>query len=424
MTEAIPTLPNLSRIRRSEPRQLRKKIKELALDSDIYYALETPNRDLLSQAIAKLEEAFETASAANLGRKDIRVLIRGFGELEEGHYRRAVAHFACRMRVGWRYLWLLWQQGGHDDRERGRIVEALTSELLGKRKASRRFRELRFPKWLPTERSALVETLGSPGESVKRYVEDEAIGLPQVDRETSLSLLSPLGHEVLCELIRKGSDDWWTVTEDVDELAWAADQDLDVKQLFAERSLRTVGQGATCPADLPDSHLLLNWVEKNLGDPLRNPGRWTRVSPRAIEIYEWFFSLRAFHEILREFDFHAEKERASFWKTFERKLTDARYVEGTSTPICLMVFGRVLVVEFGHTGNACYLYEAPPPEIRLRSLESPTRPYPGWFKDTNLLDLGQMRLVFHTRLVHRENWQPNFRRELARRYGLTPGRSR
>lgn len=417
------------------PRYLRQAERWVSRQASGTGPLDERSRRSLSQALKKLERQFRR-QRVTWRRSEIEVLARGILEsdaerqrpelevLRKPEARVEIVRIAARAGVRWRILWMLWERlTGNGSTLDGAVTEQLCEALADGVSAARKRESIL--EWLPHQRPRLRRALDGPESLARAFCEQREIPLYEAWRPLEVSPGFGRGLGIYAHIVRKGSEDWWRCHDERQLRAWASGVPLDLQQRVVQRSLEERGRSAQRPGDLPceDADLeMVRWVRQLLGDPLESPGHWSGVSDRAREIYEWYNVRDQFGKILRQFRLDADdRERADFWASYLRALVDARLVEGSpaDTPICLMAFDDLLVVEFGKVGNACYLYDRPRTFLRSYDLHEPAKP--GDFKRLHRqLAIGEERIHNRGRLPHHPSpgWEDGFEVKLEKRHGV------
>lgn len=98
---------------------------------------------------------------------------------------------------------------------------------------------------------------------------------------------------------------------------------------------------------------LMVFILKSLGIPNETNTNWNGISETAKEKFRnWFY--RSELEKFFRLDPATGKERFEFWKKYVNNIKNLKVEENEL--ILIMDFGRYIVVEFGKTGNAAYIY--------------------------------------------------------------------
>lgn len=352
----------------------------------------------------------------SVGRDIAKALIELAPSLSTGLDRTVCVELVLRAEsIGWRRLWELWQSIGW---EHEALCQRLGLRIDQRAAISPRFRE-RLPSWVIRELGSLPRALSSAQQLVLQHAVVAGASPQDFALKTGLGIDGGLGQLVLRNLIANGPDAWWRAQDQPALKAWASQRAAPLLGAVVERSLMAAAGQARAPAEIPmtpETRLLQQWVLNTMHDPLSNPGRWTYVSQRAREIFEWMLLADTFARILAQFRKGANDDRADFWEKYQGSLLDALYYEASTSPVCMMVFRDLLVVEFGATGNACYFYQAPPRGTYLRQVPLPRRADPRYFKDQHRLELGNLSLRFETKMIHKARiWAGEFADFLGRR---------
>lgn len=183
---------------------------------------------------------------------------------------------------------------------------------------------------------------------------------------------------------------------------------------------------------------LLDLVRRDdrLGDPRlpANAGHWAGMGPTRARVVAWFsqFDITFFfdHVLPRGSDPHGRK---AFWLEYVGQLRDSRPllcfrdssrlrrslrkdeipefadIEPDITSAFLLDFGKVLVVEFAQTGNACFIYGTAGRRDVVPEFRQPK------------FNLNKLKQPGHAaqRIVHRPGWRGEASDSLAR-YGIRP----
>jgi hypothetical protein len=332
----------------------------------------------------------------------------------QGPERAAAIELLESTPMTWRKLWHLYE---HVGLEHQGVCHALARRLAERAAQSPKFRDERMPQWLPKSgHDAMSAALAAPAKYARMVCEHADVALENALQTLQLSPTLPVGQATLLELIRSGSEEWWQRQSETRVLAWGQERPVEIQRVLCDRLLCTHGQGAVSAADVRENRPLAAFVDRALGDPLEHPGVWAPISERARQVYEWLLLKDELAKIFEEFRRNAEAERALFWEGYLRHFRDARYHKCSDTAVCMMVIGNELFIEFGKTGNACYVYVAP--QRPLRSASFRRKHTAGAFKTTLGLELGQERLRYATKMNHNSRWRKNF----ADYIGVVPSR--
>lgn len=218
----------------------------------------------------------------------------------------------------------------------------------------------------------------------------------------------------LVDLIEVGSERWWRAHDAGWLRTWATEAEPGLRVAVADRMLRSFAGSARGPQYLPrgdEAVVLQKWLRGLFGDPRQQPGKWEDFSERARTVAVWLIVRRQFDQILATFQRNSAPERVAFWSQYLPALRDARFYEAKDGPVCLMLLGDLLVVEFGRVGNACYLYSAPQSETPggIVGTRIPRDLRCDDFKQVQTgLRLGRTRFPFVDKLDHRGFWQGRY----------------
>ena len=299
----------------------------------------------------------------------------------------------------WRQAWTLWQLAGPDSRQKlARVLSKLLPIQTSRRHGP--------PAWLPREEGRLSQVLAEPIPAALQGIKGKL--LFSACSELQLMPQGPIPEEILLGLVRKGTNSWWLQHESEELLAWGDKQVLPIRAAIVERILlASIGRKLSAE-QLLDYRPLLRVVDRWLGDPDEQSGRWINVSREAVSAYEDLLVRDQLARILEAFRTSAsETDRATFWAGKEKQITDARFYEANDMAVCMLVIRGALFIEFGNQANACYVYSSP--KSRLRQWYLPIDLRAGDFKDTLMLDLeGTEEVSFIKRLMHRAPWQMRF----------------
>jgi hypothetical protein len=308
-------------------------------------------------------------------------------------------------------LWALWELG---EPTLGVVAQQLATVVRERAKSPRLARHL--PEWAIDPRFDFMRPM--PG--LVTWVERARLSLVQLDFDrVRLKLGTGLGAALLVELIRTSSDAWWSRQDPQQVRFWGAGRSLEVRGVIAERQLVMLGLGATSVAEVPrseEARALKTWVLQQIGDPGQRPGAWRTLSPRAAEVFEWLLLWDELALIFEEFARNAEDARAVFWRDYLPYVRDARFYRAYDTAVCMLAFERLLIIEFGTTGNATYIYERP--QVNLRRMKLPPNRMAGHFKRWQGINFEGIQCGYHMKLNHTSNWQTNFQLRLEE-LGLT-----
>lgn len=304
-----------------------------------------------------------------------------------------------------RALWSLWQL---DEPSLGVVADRI-DEIVGEHRAVERLAR-RLPRWA---RDAHFD-FASPIRGIVSWIEQSELTLTDLTPQVlHLNLGVGLGARLLTTLVRTANGRWWERHVPEDVRSWASARAVAIRIAVAERQLIELGRGANSVADVPrteEATRVKTWVLRELGEPEQRPGAWRDVEPRAIQIFEWMLLWDQLALIFDEFAKSAEDDRASFWRGYLPYVRDARFYQAYDTAVCMLAFDKVLVVEFGNTGNATYLYGRP--RISLRRVPLPHGRSAGHFKMANGLNFAGIQSEYLGRMSHVGSWQHSFRRKL------------
>lgn len=276
-----------------------------------------------------------------------------------------------------------------------------------------------WPRWLGSS-DAVVR----PEPELARWIAAEGIPFHALSSfRIGVVLSVGVGEAAVRELVKTGPAPWWALSSSIEARSVADRLGSALQVAVADRQLRELAGDAGNPADLPpksdESTALTQWCRQTFGEPSDSPGVWRSFSARGREVMDWLLLRDEFGRILEEFRKHAEQERAIFWAGYLKELRDARYYRtGAGVAVCMMVFRSCMVIEFGTTGNAAYVYEKP--KVGLRSSAFGRGLEAGDFKDKGALSLGGMSVEFIEKWVHTGGWERTFYRHLQRR-GIVRG---
>lgn len=233
------------------------------------------------------------------------------------------------------------------------------------------------------------------------------------------------GRDLVFGMLNDSAQAWWQRPGWYVLRRWASESlTPGLHERLVDLALTWFAGPAASPGGLPDTDdadLMLLWATEVLGDPLERPGAWAERSERGREVYEWLRIRREFGKILAEFRSDAEDQRADFWEGYLPVLKDARLYRASNTSVCMMVIHDRLFIEFGHTGNATYVYSshAALPWLRTLKLPRPRASNADWFKRTYGLSLPvqtgrKVVLDYVQKLSHISGWQSRFRNVIGR----------
>ena len=325
---------------------------------------------------------------------------------------------------------MLWETA--DERYRGSVIPPLARALHGRVEASPGARGF-LPPWLDiSSLNRIEDSLSAASETITRWVIRKEFALHNIPGRIKCSVEAGPGLAALMNVIREGPESWWVRQRPQAVREWVRNRGLTVTQAVIDRQLRTFGKDANSPADLrdtPESRELVAFCLENLGDPVQRPGQWTEMSPRGKAIFNWLLVRDEFGKIISSFENSADDiRRARFWKKSLSSLLDARYVVATNgVAVCCMLIRMTatkayLFVEFGTTGNACYVYERPDWTASLRALVPATMSYSvGEFKNRDSSRGGYYLFdASIARWSHTGSWEDRFSdkmRKLKRGWG-------
>ena len=408
------------------PVKLLRVCRQLKLDGETPVRLEASDEDLAA-ARALLDSYLATKSGRRQSRRsptrgEARGLVELLAALDERKHRRAAVRLLLKAgSLSWRRFWAVWEDTALEFPE---IGAELGQRILKFTKNGTR-RLDRLPEWLPKRRDLLLSALHDPSDYAKRYVEKASVPIRELYSALQISLASRTGVEVVFHILDQASSKWWSQVDDHEVRDWASGTKLEFRAVVANRQLLEFAGNASGPNNLPvgkESEALKRWILKELDDPAIRPANWERVSDDAAQVFEWLLVRGELAKILREFEKHAEDDRAAFWSCYFDGVRDALFVQARESSVCLMVVGDLLVVEFGRTGNACYFYEAPKSPLRL--LEFDTKPSVSDFKGRWGLVLGGDDLTFHLKRSHNASWQYDFVYQLAQVFSVDSSAAR
>lgn len=406
-------IPIMQVIRRVEPIRLHCKAKELESRFGVAKTEAVANRKEIEEARRLIDRVAGGAPPGRIDRKVANAVVQVFSELRSTPQQSAAIELITkRATVSWRRLWHVWQLC--DPKDRQQVADVLAERLAPRCEKSKRF-AARLPAWLPKSQSRMKDALVEPRMLVRADCETRGITLDEFQKEIHVPVSCDLGATTIAYLIRRANSTWWECQNSTGILDWAKNRPPVIREALSERLLVEHGKGVLHPQDLPKAPELLSWVNGNLGDPYQFPGRWENNSSRAKEVYDWLCLADQLEKILSEFRKHAEDQRYSFWAKYRDYIRDARYYEARDTAVCLMVIGNSLVIEFGKTGNACFVYRKP--DNPLRSLKIGADKLADAFKVQEVgktIRLGKERLSLRDpKLTHRGAWQERFRDKMA-----------
>ncbi|MEE9382286.1 MAG: hypothetical protein V3V08_02595 [Nannocystaceae bacterium] len=246
------------------------------------------------------------------------------------------------------------------------------------------------------------------------FVEERAILLPRVAAETHLECSSSRAMaDAITRLLEHSGNAWWTQHDVALARSWATSHGkLAHRGLVAQRQLLDAGRRESEGSDSQkrsDEDALVTWVTEVVGDPAIRPAAWRDLSDEARRVFERLVVRREFFRILERFTALADRDRVAYWKRWERELADAR-LEELDVAVCMFLIGGLLIVEFGRSGNACYVYRAPPelPPLRTLSLNGLRASRDFKRTDRRPLLIAGHTLTYVDRLRHQSGWHGRF----------------
>lgn len=401
--------PSLPQLELPEPRALRRSIASIPAGWGTRTA--RPPEELRAEARRWLEQNSRQSQPQGAPRTMVGPLLALLEETDEPATCQWIVWSVLHAEsTSWRRLWALWQLAGpYTEQVAGKLAQRLWDRL----EHSARFKT-RLPPWLaPASLLDLHDALVAPVPRVVGHYERNRIPLHEWPRETELTDSRGCGLDSVLTLIRRGHPEWWRCSLPDQARTWAESRkNRAIIAALADRQLCALGEGAVGPHQLQNmrgGRDLLTWVLARLGDPALRPGNWADVSKEARQVFEWLLLADSFQKILQEFRKAATDDaRASYWERFFPRVRDALYYEARTSAVCLMIFGNLLVIEFGSTGNACYVYRWPSEAPPLRTLKLRKALTPGHFKSRSQLQLGTLRIPFLAKYGHQHGWQGKF----------------
>jgi hypothetical protein len=226
-----------------------------------------------------------------------------------------------------------------------------------------------------------------------------------------------VGLDCVTTAIRESGPHWWQAQGEAEQVRmWAEDRPVPIVAAVADRQLCEHGRGVHGPAGITPNPPLQAWVTNKLGDNPSRSAAWQSVSDRGRQIFQWLQVHASFTEILNSFRSMAERDRFEFWRHYFDCIEDARFVTAEDVAVCLMVMRDTLIIEFGRTGNAAYIYEAPGfplseiPISEGRSL--------AFFKKKWGFDVGSERVTYLRSVWHQSGWEDKLRDYLRHTVGV------
>ena len=206
--------------------------------------------------------------------------------------------------------------------------------------------------------------------------------------------LAELGMKENLELVQESK--YWAYVQGSAEFFGAQNEEQlmrDFSLLNFERLKKAIENYLTV-VELDSFHdELMIFILKNFGVPGERTSTWEGISQIAQDKCRiWYYKLE-----LEEFfniDHETGKERFDFWEQYLDKIKNIRV--GKEELILIMDFGRYMVVEFGKTGNAAYIYNK---ESFIRRFGLPDKAIK--MKSSQLKDQG----VVWKRIIHQGAWQ-------------------
>lgn len=357
-----------------------------------------------ARALVKAGLRGERPTVASYG--IVRALLYLLDELQAAEARVVIAVLVLgyeKLQV--RELFVLWQ----DVRQvRQHVARRLAPLVCGTDDGTE------MPEWLPRVNAAQTEAvLATPARAFVPWLTARKPRITELDDVLGVIPHSAVATELVDAAIVHATDEVWRAFGRPHEVReWSQTRSMRVQACVADRQLTMIGQGVEGPAGLPtgtETENLQQWVLAKLGMPEDFPARWEGVSDRAKEIFEWLHVRDELLKILEQFAREAEQsDRGQFWREEAFRIRDARFVKNDEMAICILVVGGHLVVEFGQTGNAAYIYGVPVDAPKLRRLRKiPDKASD--FKHRDSLNLGGLDLEFVARVIHRSGWQGNVR---------------
>ncbi len=343
--------------------------------------------DQLLQRISRIPDAQLPGLAAELLTREIWMLVLALPRQEDLDLVKRCAEI---IRLRWRLAFgsRAWQQANNHPGHPGPL--ALLRYALEKGQRS----------WFPgsADRLPIIErALASPdlvpalgaalAQGEEPYVEQA--------RACGVAPESQLWLAVRRACLLKGEPQAY-LREDPSEMAeWLAELREEELVTFADRYLQALTHDQYQQAVM--SHLF-----QRLGMPVRdsrlNP-RWEKVSVSSRSAFQKWWNARELSVF-----FNTDNERHRFWLQYVgqmREVYPAPYVEAL-----IMVFSRIVVVEFAHKGNAAYLYL---PRVFLRVFNS-------YSQAAQVLRPSRLKLrgFRRDRIIHSGSWQWRAKRLLSK----------
>lgn len=370
---------------------------------------------LPTRNVEKAREAVAARVAGKLLNREtppqlVPALMALFQEAEDKQTRGAIVDLVLRARhVSWRKLWTLWEISADFGNT---VIARLAAAMATLARTSPR-RASRLPPWIDHRTAEVARReLESPGAAARSHCERHGVALTQLPSALELSSTTWVGRAVLVELIADGSADWWGLCSFEAVRSWVDRMGtVEIAAAVVQRQLEEIGGQARAAEQIPRSaqyDVFVTWIRRTLGEPETRPGVWASVSARAREVYHWLVLRAEFDKIIEEFRRHADRDRANYWERRFKYVTDARFVRGKETGICLLKMGDTLIIEFGTTGNACYLYREGTVTRPLRTLPIRDGVPVADLKSKTALELGGHAYRFVRALRHGKKWHANF----------------
>jgi hypothetical protein len=410
-----PVLSHAARFPR--PVKLEREVE--LLNRKVHYMGEEPDKateQLARSHVAALVEGRAVPPFSELHRR-VQIAILGIyvrlpedsqdavvGELADAGARGALA-------LGWRRFWPLWES---DSKRRPALASILATRLTA-HWTRRQSRPDDLPGWVELhDAKSLVAVLTDPSRIVRMFVESSPVPLWNwTDASVGLSADRGVGADVCATVIREATESWWKLSEVSNLVTWGRNRCLEVSCALANRLLVELGSRGLSKPELrtdPDAQQIKRFVlDVLLGPPSPSSAHWARMSDDAARVMEDLIVADAFGNILAQFRREAERDRADFWERWENDVEDARF---HSTPggvaVCMMAIRGRLFVEFGRTGNACYVYDASALTVPLRVGKVLAAASESDFKQRDGLWLCAQRLPYVCKLSHMSQWQHQF----------------
>lgn len=316
----------------------------------------------------------------SLSRKERRRYLRWIlhsrenGKVDDRTFQFFLRLLAQEGQIGLLGLWEVWSLAKTNDQRMILVAPLLRSfERLTSR------RRERLAQWIQDKPKIQLETIfRDPRAAVASWVVSEGIPLHKVRRDLlKLHLDFGVGEEVVTHLLQKGDGTWWNRSTLEEKMLWGIPRTLRIRVALADRFLRSLRGNARLPGELyerltDEDLVLFKWVNEHLGGIGNNENRLGLLSPISRETYIWLHGGSAFIGILRAFaERDRTEERAKYWKGWIREIRDARLALIDEGPVCMMLIRDRLYIEFGETGNACYIYKWRNTDIPLSNLILP-----------------------------------------------------